>query len=197
MTRASLFNRFAQAVALLCGLASLAACTQTIQGPGASPAATALNLLPEPIKDTTTKDLKATATNFDNAVGVGYTDLADFQACSHLVNQQFGIEIVAGGPSAPPTAKVTNAGLVSGASIVVIDADIAKNALQQGISIPQNCVTAFGEMNLQSIASILGGIKLTFTPAITPAALQSMLKPVVPTPIAPAPTPVTATPTTN
>ena len=182
-------------LAVVAAVALLGACTQTIQGPGAPPLATGLNLLPTPIKDTTTADLKASAQNFDNAVAVGYTDLTDFDVCAHLVNQAFGIEVVPGGPAAPATAKVTNAGIVSGASIIIIDADIAKNALQNGVSIPQNCVTAAGELSIQNIASILGGIKVTFTPAVTSAQLATMAKPVTSaTPAAVTPATTTAAP---
>lgn len=173
-----------------CLALALGACTQTIAGPGQSAPATAFTLLPQPVKATTTADMLATAANFDNAVSVGYTDLTNFQACQHLINQLFGVEVVPG--AAPvPTAKVTNAGVISGASIAIIDAVIAKSALQSGVSIPENCVEAAGELTIQNIAAVLGGAKVTFTPALTAAQVQAMLKPTV---VVPVPAPMVASP---
>lgn len=169
MNRTTLF-------ATVAAFALLSACTQTIQGPGQTPLQAAASILPQPIKDTTAKDLRQAATNFDNALKVGYTDLTDFDACQHLINQQLGVEMVSGS-TAPPTAQVTNSGIVSGASILVIEADIARHIAAQGIQIPENCAMAFGELTLQNTASLLSLGKVSFTPALTSAQVQALIAP--------------------
>lgn len=154
-------------------VALLGACTQTISSAGPN----AATLLPAPLKASTTKDLTAVAINFDNAAKVGWMDPADDAGiCSHLINQQLGIEAVAGA-AAPTTATLTNAGLFSAGSILVIDASEAATMLRGGgLSLPENCVVALGKLQASALGQLFG-VKVTFLPSVTTTQLQAMVQP--------------------
>lgn len=120
-------------------------------------------------------DLTTAASNFDNAATGGLPDMALFAACQHMLNQDFGVEVVPGpGGVTPPPFKVTNNGVVSGISIIIIDADKAKNAVATGLQIPQSCAEVFGLIGMQGWASVLGLGPLHITIQPDPAPIAAL-----------------------
>lgn len=140
-----------------------------------------LNLLPTALKSATVADMKATATNFDNAATAGIMPATDDAGlCQHMINQQFGVEVVPG--AAPPkTATVTNAGPISAGSIAIIEAYKLAGAAQGGVNIPENCLLALAKVNFKGLGALFG-VNVNFTPAMTQAQMQTALAPVAPAP---------------
>ncbi len=123
-------------------------------------------VVPVTLKARAFKDLQSTAANLDAAASIGLPT-ADYAACQHTINQALGVEAQSAGAPGFPTVEVTNDGLVSAGSIVLIDALRLAALKKGGISVPSKCVLAFGTLQLDALGQVftgVGGVPINVTP---------------------------------
>lgn len=158
-------------VLLPAALLALASCgPQTIQvNPSPLPVP-----IPAPVQQITSADLTQTVTNFQNAVNAGF-DVAQnslFLACQQAINTELGIGQPA--PAPGPSFQVDTQGIVSGFSVIVLDAEKIQQLAVTGIAIPESCAEVQGLINVTAIANILNLGKIPVSIVPDPAAIAAL-----------------------